>query len=120
MTGSAGPGAGNDSAGNDSAGRNSAGSKSAGNDSAGRNNAGRGAAGGRPQAEPGAAPVLTVIRGDATAEEIAALVAVLAAKASARPAPRELRVPGWASRPAMLRRPLSHGPGAWRASGRPG
>jgi hypothetical protein len=68
-------------------------------------------------------PLLTVIRGDASAEEIAALTAVLAAvsgRAAAGPEPRPGRVSGWASRAAMLRRPLSHGPGAWRASGRPG
>jgi hypothetical protein len=75
--------------------------------------------------QPGAgtAPLLTVIRGDASAEEIAALTAVLAAK-SARPAGPQAapgdRVHGWASRPALLRRPLSPGSGAWRASGRPG
>jgi hypothetical protein len=72
-----------------------------------------------------AAPVLRVVRGDATAEEIAALVAVLAARsaaaaAQAAAAARGRRVSRWGDRPAMLRRPLSHGPGAWRASGRPG
>jgi hypothetical protein len=70
-----------------------------------------------------------VVRGDASAEEIAALTAVLAAKraaaarraaaAAAAPARGE-RAFGWASRRAMLRRPLSHGLGAWRASARPG
>jgi hypothetical protein len=83
---------------------------------------------GRPagglQAGPGTAPVLTVVRGDASAEEIAALTAVLAAKTSAAAGPsaagRAQRVTGWGSRPAMLRRPLRHGPGLWRASARPG
>ncbi len=82
--------------------------------------AGQGGDGSQPGA--GTAPLLTVIRGDASAEEIAVLTAVLAAK-SARAGPQAApgdRVHGWASRPALLRRPLSHGPGAWRASGRPG
>jgi hypothetical protein len=73
------------------------------------------------------APVLAVVRGDASAEEIAALTAVLAAgsAAAARAAAastvgRGGQAFGWASRRAMLRKPLSHGPGAWRASARPG
>ncbi len=79
---------------------------------------------GGPQAGSGTTPVLIVVRGDASAEEIAALTAVLAAKsgAAARPsaAARSRRITGWGSRPAMLRRPLRHGPGVWRASARPG
>ena len=68
-------------------------------------------------------PFLTVVKGDASAEEIAALTAVLAALAARRagaPAAGGERAGGWASRPALLRRPLRHGPGAWRASGRAG
>ena len=66
-------------------------------------------------------PVLRVIRGDATPEEIAAVVAVLLARSaasdassSARPAPS-----AWAARSRLLRRPLHPGPGAWRRSGLP-
>jgi hypothetical protein len=68
-------------------------------------------------------PLLTVIRGDASAEEIAALTAVLTAMSARRHArPAAGGEPGsrWGGRAALLRRPLSHGPGAWRASGRPG
>jgi hypothetical protein len=83
---------------------------------------------GEPGAERAAGPLLTVVRGDATAEEIAALTAVLAAKSAAAvraataaaAAARGGRTFGWASRQAMLRKPLAHGPGAWRASARPG
>ena len=82
---------------------------------------------GPPPAERGGRAVLTVVRGDASAEEIAALTVVLAAKsaaaarlAAAPAADRSRQTFGWASRRAMLREPLSHGPGAWRASGRPG
>ncbi len=64
-------------------------------------------------------PFLRVVRGDATPEEIAALVAVLAAaSASASPAPPPPRS-SWADSSRGLRRTLPHGPGAWRASGLP-
>jgi len=65
-------------------------------------------------------PVLRVIRGDASPEEIAALVAVLlSGPASAEPAPR--RAPSaWADRSRLLRRPLHPGPGGWRSSALPG
>ena len=62
-------------------------------------------------------PVLRVVRGDAGAEELAALVAVLAAAGGAPeepPAPVRSR---WAAREALVRRPVAPGPGAWRASG---
>ncbi|TNY38653.1 acyl-CoA carboxylase subunit epsilon [Thermomonospora catenispora] len=64
-------------------------------------------------------PVLRIVRGDATPEEVAALVAALSARAAAAAAaagegsrPRSL----WADRSAMMRRSLPYGPGAWRAS----
>jgi len=64
--------------------------------------------------------VLRVIRGDASPEEIAALVAVLLSRpAYAEPAPR--RAPSaWADRSRLLRRPVHAGPGAWRSSALPG
>jgi Acyl-CoA carboxylase epsilon subunit len=63
-------------------------------------------------------PVLRVIKGDATPEEIAALVAVLAAlSAPAAPAPRPVSV--WADPRRGVRTTPPHGPGAWRASGLP-
>jgi hypothetical protein len=99
-----------------------------GTGSAGRQGGGPPRAGDQPRAGGPGAPVLAVIRGDASAEEIAALTAVLAAKsaaaarlaAAAATADRGAHAFGWASRRAMLRKPLSHGPGAWRASARPG
>jgi hypothetical protein len=71
------------------------------------------------------APVLRVIGGDATAEEIAALVAVLtAAAAGPRPGAPAARAgrprPVWNDRAAQLRRPFGHGPGAWRRNARRG
>jgi hypothetical protein len=71
--------------------------------------------------QPPGRPLLRVVRGDATAEEIAALVAVLLARSADVRAPGQARsVPGsWADRTRQLRRPLSPGPGAWRCSALP-
>jgi hypothetical protein len=64
------------------------------------------------------APVLRLIRGSATAEELAAVVALLASRSGApEPEPEPVRRSLWAT--PQLRPPLSHGPGAWRASGLP-
>jgi hypothetical protein len=70
-------------------------------------------------AEP-ARPLLTVVRGEPTPEQLAALIAVVAARASGdgdassdAPAAPSL----WAS--PQLRTPLAAGPGAWLASGLP-
>ncbi|HXO24440.1 MAG TPA: acyl-CoA carboxylase epsilon subunit [Streptosporangiaceae bacterium] len=66
-------------------------------------------------------PVLRVIRGDATPEEVAAVVAALLARAAtdesppARPAPS-----AWADRARLLRRPVHAAPDAWRRSALPG
>jgi hypothetical protein len=64
-------------------------------------------------------PVLRVVRGDATPEEIAAMVAVLLSRpALAEPRPR--RAPSaWADRSRLLSRPLFPGPDAWRRSALP-
>ena len=64
-----------------------------------------------------ATPVLRIVRGEPTAEELAALVAVLASRGTAAPAPAPARSP-W-GRP-LLRGPLPAGPGAWRSSSLPG
>jgi hypothetical protein len=70
-------------------------------------------------------PFLQVVRGDATAEEIAALVAVLTARAQVGaegPASDGGRVVSrWADRSRMVRGPVGEaarprGAGAWRAS----
>ena len=64
-----------------------------------------------------APPTLRIVRGSASAEELAAVVALLAARSgtapdAAVPAPSLWAAPG-------LRTPLAHGPGAWRASALP-
>jgi hypothetical protein len=64
-------------------------------------------------------PPLRLVRGDASAEELAALLAVLSAAGSPEveaPSPRRSQ---WASRQRGVRRMPTPGPGAWRASAWP-
>jgi Acyl-CoA carboxylase epsilon subunit len=86
---------------------------------------------------------LQIVRGDATPEEIAAIVAVLTARArraaaartraagtpaggpwrgraTATGSARTARAAAWADRSRRLRAPLVHGQDAWRTSARPG
>ena len=65
-------------------------------------------------------PVLHVVRGDATPEEIAALVAVLLSRPAAAESAPWPSPSAWADRSRLLRRPLQPGPGAWRRSALPG
>jgi hypothetical protein len=75
------------------------------------------------QAESGppAEPALAIVRGHPSAEQIAAVVAVL----SARLQPGDATTAGqatrsrWSARSRQLRAPLLPGPGAWRASALP-
>ncbi|MGY1741949.1 MULTISPECIES: acyl-CoA carboxylase subunit epsilon [unclassified Blastococcus] len=64
-------------------------------------------------------PLLRVVKGEPTAEELAALTVVVAALAQRR-APRRRPVPvgAWGSPVHQHRRPLLAGPGGWAASGR--
>jgi Acyl-CoA carboxylase epsilon subunit len=79
---------------------------------------------------PPGEPALRVIRGDATPEEIAALVAILMSRRTAGfdlagvdraavdgPRPRPST---WSDPSRLLRRPPQPGPGAWRRSALPG
>jgi hypothetical protein len=71
--------------------------------------------------QPSGKPVLRVISGDATSEEIAAIVAVLMSRAAADDAlaaPQPARS-AWADRSRALRRPLFPSPGGWRRSALP-
>jgi Acyl-CoA carboxylase epsilon subunit len=70
------------------------------------------------------APYLSVVRGDASAEEIAALVATLTAVAAARaaaatPAEQQPPAPNWNSRARLLRSPVHPSTGGWRRSALP-
>jgi hypothetical protein len=65
-----------------------------------------------------AEPLLRVVKGDPTPEELAALVAVLASiGAPAGDAPR--RTPVWNAPGRLVRSTHRHGAGGWRASGLP-
>ena len=61
-------------------------------------------------------PVLRVVKGDATPEEIAALVAVVSATGAPAPTAPPVRSPWARPRPRSIGTP---GPGAWRASALP-
>jgi hypothetical protein len=65
-------------------------------------------------------PVLRVVRGDATPEEVAALVAVLLSRPAAEEPPPRPAPSAWSDRSRLLRGPLFPGPGAWRRSALPG
>jgi acyl-CoA carboxylase epsilon subunit len=73
----------------------------------------------QPQEQP--APLLRIVKGDPTPEEVAALVAVVsalaagAAEAGAKRAPK----PEWSASHRKLRTTHRHGTGAWRASAWP-
>jgi hypothetical protein len=69
-------------------------------------------------------PFLQVVRGDATAEEIAALVATLTAVAAARSRAAEAAKPApvrtnWNAPARLLRAPVHPAPGGWRRSALP-
>jgi len=65
-------------------------------------------------------PLLRVVKGDATPEEVAALVAVVAALGSGGAEAPQRRTPEWSTHHRKVRRTLPHGPGGWRSSGLPG
>jgi hypothetical protein len=76
---------------------------------------------GTAQATADDRPALRIVRGDATAEEVAALVAVLSARAAAasaadQPVPRRSE---WAGHERRMRRPVHPSPDGWRASAFP-
>jgi len=72
----------------------------------------------------GERPLLRVVRGDPTEDELAAVVTVVAARLAA--ARRRAAAEGegqprsqWRNRARNIRPPIGPGPGAWRASGLP-
>ena len=69
-------------------------------------------------AAPPAAPAI-VVRGDATPEQVAALVAVLSAASGGDEPASDGSPSTWAAHSAAMRHPVNHGPGAWRTSLRP-
>lgn len=72
---------------------------------------------GEPHDTQPPAPLLRVVNPDATAEEVAALVAVFAALGSAGDEPPARRTPEWSAPHRRVRRTHLSGPGGWRSSG---
>ena len=66
-----------------------------------------------------ATPLLRVVSGNPSAEELAALTVVVAALSQRRDRRRPTPVGGWAAYGRMHRTPLLTGPGGWRAAGGP-
>ena len=74
------------------------------------------------EAAPEQTPILRIVKGDPTPDEVAALVAVVSAMAgaAAEVAGRATRPrPQWSAPARRLRGRHTHGPGAWRAAGLP-
>jgi hypothetical protein len=63
-------------------------------------------------------PLLRVVKGEPSAEELAALTVVVAALSQRRARRRPTPVGAWASWSGAHRRPLQHGYGGWLAAGR--
>ncbi len=70
------------------------------------------------QAQP---PRLAIVAGDPSAEEVAAVVAVLSVllESAGAPGAGETVRYGWSDRSRLLREPLARGTGGWRASALP-
>ncbi len=64
-------------------------------------------------------PLLRIVKGEPTAEEIAALTVVVAALSQRRERRRPAPIGAWAAYAGTHRRPLRHGVGGWQATGRP-
>ena len=64
-------------------------------------------------------PPLRLVRGDASPEEVAALVAVLSAASGVEPEAAPRHTSQWASRERAVRQAVSPGRGGWRASALP-
>jgi hypothetical protein len=65
-------------------------------------------------------PIIQVVHGNPTEEELAAVLTVLtAASKAAKPTSPKPSDHGWAAYWRSVRTPLRPGPGVWRASGRP-
>jgi hypothetical protein len=64
-------------------------------------------------------PMLKIVKGDPTPEELAALVAVISSIGSGTPAPPERRTPEWSAHHRKVRATFAPGPGGWRSSGLP-
>jgi Acyl-CoA carboxylase epsilon subunit len=66
---------------------------------------------------PPARPVLRIVRGDATPEEIAALLAIVAARGGGEATEQVAAASAWAAPAQQLRQPVPTSPGSWQRSG---
>jgi hypothetical protein len=64
-------------------------------------------------------PVLRVVKGDPTPEELAALIAVVSTRATPAPTAPDPTPSDWSTYWRNVRRPFHPGPGRWRASAHP-
>lgn len=64
-------------------------------------------------------PLLRVVKGQPTPEELAALVTAVALRRTPTAPGTQTRASAWTDRLRLVRAPLRPGPGAWRASGLP-
>ena len=71
------------------------------------------------QEPPDQRPILRIVKGDPDAEEVAALVAVVAALGSGGSEPAPRRTAEWSAHHRKVRTSLPHGPGGWRSSALP-
>jgi hypothetical protein len=62
--------------------------------------------------------LLSIVKGEPTAEDLAALTVVVATLSQRRTRRLPTHVGGWASYADGHRHPVQAGPGGWRASGR--
>jgi hypothetical protein len=75
--------------------------------------------------EPGGRLLFSVVSGHPSAEELAALTAIVAARLAVRQRAEAAQAAApparsaWLDRAALTRAPLRPGPGAWRRSARP-
>ena len=72
-----------------------------------------------PEQPVSADPLFSVVKGEPSPDELAALTVVLLAAASGGEQPEGSPASPWSARSGQIRGPLDHGPGAWRASGLP-
>jgi hypothetical protein len=71
------------------------------------------------EASSAAVPLLAVVRGMPTPDELAALMVVLASRATNPSSAGGARQSSWSAKSRRLRAPVRPGPGAWRASALP-
>ncbi|HET7015907.1 MAG TPA: acyl-CoA carboxylase subunit epsilon [Streptosporangiaceae bacterium] len=73
--------------------------------------------------EPNTAPVLSVVRGEPTEAELAAVLTVLRLATAAVSRQPRIETPAmrfsWSNKSFLLRQPIASGPGAWRRSALP-